>query len=114
MLGFVIFTLVGYAAGIGAVLLINEGFLGLDGFTEWPIAWFIWSGGCWPGLVAGVIARWSGAVSFRALIRLHLGNACFVAGMIELSYVLSSDTPFYLTIIVEIVLVYVAISQAKK
>lgn len=114
VLGFVIFTLIGYAAGIGLVLLLNEGLLGWTGFTPWPIAWFIWSVACWPGLAAGVIARWSGAASPRALIRLHGANAVFVIAMIEASYMLGSDTPFYITIMFEIVLVYVAISRAKK
>jgi len=114
VLGFVIFALVGYAAGIGAVLLFNEAVLGLTGFTPWPIAWFVWSVACWPGLGAGVIARWSGAASPKSLIWLHGANAVFVIAMIEASYVLSSDTPFYFTFIVEIVLVYLAMSRAKR
>jgi len=113
VVAFVIFTLAGYVAGIGAMLLINERWLGLGGFTEWPIAWFIWSVACWPGLAAGMIARWSG-VSPKAMIRLHGANAAFVIVMIEASYVLGGDTPFYITIMVEIVLVYAAISRAKK
>lgn len=113
MLGFIIFTLIGYAAGIGVVLLVNERLLGLAGFTDWPIAWFLWCVASWPGLVAGVIARWSKGASPGALIWLHSCNALFVVAMIELSYLLGSDTPFYITIMVEIVLVYLAISRAK-
>ncbi|MCC6906461.1 MAG: hypothetical protein IT430_00840 [Phycisphaerales bacterium] len=114
MLGFVVLTLFAYAAAVGLVLLINERLLGMSGFTDWPIAWFLWCVACWPGVAAGVIARWSGAASQRTLIAVHAGNAVLIFVLMELSYLLASDTPFYIAMMCEIVLVYVAISQAKK
>lgn len=114
MLWFIILTLIGYACGIGLVLVFNELLLGLQGFTAWPIAWFLWSVACWPGLAAGVIARWTKVVTPRSLIRLHSLNAGFIVIMMELSYLLESDTPYYIALMVEIVLVYVVIARAKR
>jgi hypothetical protein len=96
------------------MLLLNERLLGLSGFTEWPIAWFLWCVASWPGVVAAMIARWSKGASPRTLIWLRGANALFVIVMIELSYSLGSDTPYYVTVMVEIVLVYLAISRAKR
>jgi hypothetical protein len=95
-------------------LFVNERLLGFEGFTAWPIAWFLWSVACWPGVAAGVIARWTKVATPRALIWLHLVNAVFIIILVELSYALTDDTPFYIAMIVEIVLVYVVISRAKR
>jgi len=114
VLRFINLSLLGYACGIGVVLLFNEALLALEGFAPWPLAWFLWFVGCWPGIVAGIIARWSGAASHAALLRLHLLNAAFLIGMIELSYLFRSDTPLYFTIIAEIALVYLVIARVKR
>ncbi len=114
MLRFIFFSLCGYACGIGLVLLINEVLLGLEGFAPWPLAWFLWFVACWPGIAAGLIARWSRAATPAALRRLHLLNAAIVIGMIEWSYGVRSDTPLYITIIAEIVLVYAVIARVRR
>ncbi len=69
---------------------------------------------CWPGIAAGIIARWSRGAAPAALLRLHLLNAAAIAALIAVSYLLRSDTPLYITIIVEIVLVYAAIARVRR
>lgn len=114
VLRFIILSLFGYACGIGVVLLINEALLGLEGFAPWPLAWFLWFVACWPGIAAGIIARWSRFATSAALLRLHLLNAAIVIAMIEWSYAARSDTPLYITIIAEIVLVYAVIARVRR
>lgn len=114
MLWFIILSLFGHACGIGVVLLVSEALLGLEGFAPWPLAWFLWFVACWPGIAAGIIARWSRGAAPAALLRLHLLNAAAIAALIAVSYLLRSDTPLYITIIVEIVLVYAAIARVRR
>ncbi len=105
VLRFIILSLFGH---------VSEALLRLEGFAPWPLAWFLWFVACWPGIAAGIIARWSRFATSAALLRLHLLNAAIVIAMIEWSYAARSDTPLYITIIAEIVLVYAVIARVRR